>query len=99
MPESKFIIKEPLQNTSIETKHIIINLLDDLSKYNSIITLTNHTEEALLISENCYRLNKNTFKPIEISGSQSENSETHTESIPHLNRQQIRRLTVKQMKK
>ncbi|PTF26615.1 ABC transporter ATP-binding protein [Staphylococcus cohnii] len=95
VPETKFIIKEPLQNTSIETKHIIINLLDDLSKYNSIITLTNHTEEALLISENCYRLNKNTFKPIEISGSQSENSETHTESIPHLNRQQIRRLTVK----
>ncbi|HLR18456.1 MAG TPA: ABC transporter ATP-binding protein, partial [Staphylococcus sp.] len=53
VPETQFIIKEPLQNISIETKHIIINLLNDLSKHNSIITLTNHTEEALLISENC----------------------------------------------
>ena len=95
VPETQFIIKEPLQNISIETKHIIINLLNDLSKHNSIITLTNHTEEALLISENCYRLNKNTFKPIEISENQSENPVNHTESKPHLNRQQIRRLTVK----
>lgn len=96
VPESKFIIKEPLQNVTIETKYTIINLLNELSTSNTIISLTNHTEEALLISEYCYRFNKNSFKPIALS---NDNSEKYASSIAenqtHLSRQSIRRLTVK----
>ncbi|MGW7889361.1 LytTR family transcriptional regulator DNA-binding domain-containing protein [Staphylococcus xylosus] len=96
MPESSIIIKEPLQNITIETKHTIINLLNELSQSNTIITLTNHTEEALLVSKYCYRLNKNSFKPVELSNDESEDSTSpKTETQNHLSRQQIRRLTVK----
>ncbi|MDW8563843.1 LytR/AlgR family response regulator transcription factor [Staphylococcus shinii] len=96
MPESRIIIKEPLQNITIETKHTIINLLNELSHYNTIITLTNHTEEALLVSKYCYRLNKNSFKPVELSNDEYEDDASpQTETQNHLSRQQIRRLTVK----
>ncbi|MDW8797253.1 LytTR family transcriptional regulator DNA-binding domain-containing protein [Staphylococcus pseudoxylosus] len=96
MPESRIIIKEPLQNITIETKHTIINLLNELSHSNTIITLTNHTEEALLVSKYCYRLNKNAFKPVELSNDEYEdNAPPQTETQNHLSRQQIRRLTVK----
>lgn len=94
VPETKFIIKEPLQNVSIETKHTVLNLLNELSKYNSIITLTNHTEEALLISNNCYRLTEKTFKPIQISQYEPNHQQDISDSN-QLERQQIKRLTVK----
>ncbi|WP_436855586.1 LytTR family transcriptional regulator DNA-binding domain-containing protein [Staphylococcus caeli] len=94
VPDDKFIIKEPLQNISIETTHTILNVLNELSKTNTIVTLTNHTEQGLLISDNCYRLNENTFKPIETT-QQKQTIDNNTTDKKQLERQQIKRLTVK----
>lgn len=90
-PYTKIILKEPLQNIDIETKDRVIALLKEISASKQIICLTNNTEEAMLLSNNCYRLTPHDFKPIQI---QENNNETPLEeAVPRT--LQVRRIAVK----
>lgn len=59
------LIKEPIQRVSIEHKVLIMKHLQRLSAHATIVCLTNHAEEALLLTHNIYRYNQQGFKPIE----------------------------------
>lgn len=88
-PSKNILLKEPIQSTDLETKDIIITLLNNQKHTKNIICLTNHTEEALLMTNNSFRISKDVLKPVEIS------TESKEDSTKNLEVKQIPRLTVK----
>ncbi|REI06177.1 LytTR family DNA-binding domain-containing protein [Staphylococcus felis] len=83
------LIKEPLQQLTIEHKSLMMRLIRKLSQKSSIVCTTNHVEEALLLTNNSYRLSHQGLKRL-----QSENETSKGFDVQPV-RRQVHRVSIK----
>ncbi len=70
---SVFVFEEPEQNVDIETKRILIKIIQTLKEqHKSILILTGNTESAIMLADHAYRLNRNGLQLIEVEPEQAE---------------------------
>lgn len=95
-PHPTFIIKEPLQNLSINGTQLVISLLKKYGESSSILVLTNNAKEALLITDCCYRFNRDIIKPISTFEDNHSRVQEDDYAVKNL---KLRRLVVKTREK
>ncbi|PYZ96317.1 ABC transporter ATP-binding protein [Alteribacter lacisalsi] len=75
-----FILEEPDQNTDLETKRILLNLLEFLkSQGKTMLTLTGNLESALTFGDQVFRLNERGLNEVN-QGSDEQNDDDKRES-------------------